>query len=212
LVEAEIWQYYLTENPGDVQVLGVDTWNYPPADVFFFKTLTGTTYPLLLNGSLEPGGNVTELYGTYHNFIVIDMADTTVTYNARFLWPHINSYQRDEIRAAIDEIVNDPVAVGDGDFGNAPREIRIKTFPNPFRGRLRVELNNPSSRPEHGRIALLDVRGRRVAELFDGVLSSGPNRFEWSANLADGRLPTGVYLLRATIGDRRIQKRVIYLP
>jgi hypothetical protein len=197
-------------------VLGVDLWNGTPTQLTNFRNSTGATYPLLLNGSDATGGNVTTLYGdlftvTYDNFVVVDMRDQTITYHAMTLWPFRTRYHPDEIREAVDAIVNDPVAIGPGP-GHAPGELRIKASPNPFRGQLRVELNNPSARPEHGRVVLLDIRGRKVATVFDGVLAAGPNRFEWSANRMDGRLPTGVYLLRAIVGDRRIQKRVVYLP
>jgi hypothetical protein len=197
-------------------VLGVDLWGGSAAQVLNFKNATGATYPILLDGSSATGGNVTTLYGqggglTYDNFVVVDMRDLTVAYHAMISWPHGNRYQLGEIRDAVDGIVNDVVAVGD-DPGNTLREIRIQAFPNPFQGILRVELDNTSGRPEPGRVSVLDIRGREVATVFEGTVNAGRNRFNWSTNHQGERLAAGVYVLRASVGDRRIQKRVIYLP
>ena len=211
MVELDVWQYYQTQNPGHVQVLGVDTWNGTPPQVFNFKNITGATYPVLLLGASATGGNVSTLYGTYDNYVVIDMRDMTVAYHAALSWPHGSRYHLNEIRDAVDAILLETVAVGDGP-GSTLREFQIKTSPNPFRGPLRVELNNPGGEPEEGRISLLDVRGRRVAILFQGAVAPGQNRFEWSAAQSDERLAAGIYVVQATVGSRRVQQRVIYLP
>ena len=54
------------------------------------------------------------------------------------------------------------------------------------------------------RVDVLDVLGRRVATLHDGPAATGRQRVEADVQ----RLPAGVYLIRATIGDRSETLRV----
>lgn len=211
MVESLIWQHYQSQNPGQVQVLGVDTWNGSPTQLLFFKNSTGTTYPLLLNGGSATGGNVSELYGTWDNYVVIDMRDQTVVYHADLLWPHGNRFHITELRNAIDPIVNDVVAVGEIP-GSINPGIQMKAFPNPFRGDIRIELVHSENQPQDGRIVLLNAMGREVATVFEGTVQPGSNRFEWSTGQLSRPLAAGIYLVRATVGDQEIIQRVVYLP
>ncbi len=56
------------KNNADYQILGIDQWNGSKASVDGFKTATGVTFPLLLNGA-----NVAKEYNTtYDRLVVID--------------------------------------------------------------------------------------------------------------------------------------------
>ena len=78
----------------------------------------------------------------------------------------------------------------------------LRAFPNPAAARLAVEIDVAA--PGDLRVDVLDVLGRRVAPLHDGPAATGRQRVEADVQ----RLPAGVYLIRATIGDRSETLRV----
>jgi len=69
----------------------------------------------------------------------------------------------------------------------------MEAFPNPFAGRVSVQLTLQAAEPV--RVEVLDVLGRRVALLHDGPLPAG--RAE-PMTLDGHDLPPGVYVVRAT--------------
>jgi len=71
---------------------------------------------------------------------------------------------------------------------DAPAMLALTTLSNPSR-RPRLRVGMPDPRPTE--VDVFDVRGRRVASLWDGPLASGSHDF----TLPDG-LPSGLYLVR----------------
>lgn len=67
--------------------------------------------------------------------------------------------------------------------------------PNPFRGTTALEFTLP--RAGHARLELLDVTGRRVRLLTDGIMALGPHRVTWDGRDASGAIvPAGLYWAR----------------
>jgi len=206
--ETDIHQYYATHYPGQVQVLGVDSWNGTVNQVTDFRDQTGASFPLLLNGASAVGGNFDVLYGPWDNYIVVNKQGI-VRYHAANLWPHGNRLHLSQIRGAVDTLVSSPLGAGDGPARS--EGIRLAASPNPFRGALRAEISLPVA-ASRARVALHDVGGRRVATLHEGKLPAGTTRLEWDATGAAASMPPGVYLLAAEIDGRRLQRRVVRLP
>jgi hypothetical protein len=72
---------------------------------------------------------------------------------------------------------------------------RLAVSPNPAAGPAHLSWTLPAA----GRVTLevLDVTGRRVAELFEGEAAAGPHALRWDGRDAAGRaVPPGVYLAR----------------
>ena len=66
---------------------------------------------------------------------------------------------------------------------------------SPFSGG--TDLAFALERGGRARIAIFDVRGRRVRSLFDQTLGPGARRVRWDGNDDDGRsVPSGLYLIR----------------
>ncbi len=186
----------------------MDLWNGSPSGLNQFRLLTGATYPLLLNGATETGGNVETFYGVYDNYLVLDMSDTTVTYHAALTWPHGNRYHLDEIRAAVDAILSTVDAGPPGLLGPL-----LRVAPNPVRDHLRIEFLNPSSRATPATIGLHDVSGRSRRVLFEGSVAPGSGTWEGSlAGALGGRPAPGVYLLRLELAGRSLVQRLVVLP
>ncbi len=194
-MQQDIAQHYAATKPGEVQVLGVDLWNGTAGQVNNFRTTTGATYPLLLNGASFTGGNVENLYGTYDNYIVLNK-QRIVRYHAALNWPHENRYHLNEIRACVDSLVSATVDVPPV----ATLPVSLAASPNPARGSsvLLLTLSEPVA---SATVQVHDVAGRVVGTPWDGPLASGRHEFRWEARDANGAaLPAGIYLVRARLG------------
>lgn len=208
-MEADIAQYYETDYPGQVQVVGVDEWNGTTTQLRSFKNQTGVTFPLLLNGGTATGGNFATLYGTYDNYIVVNKQGI-VRYHAALGWPLGNRYHLNEIRGCVDSLVTQVVGVGSG---GGPSGYRLASAPNPVRGSATVELAIPAGAATAATITVHDVSGRRVATVWDGPVGAGVTRFPWPrADAAGNALAPGVYVLRARLGARVLTQRAVVAP
>lgn len=205
-MQRDVNQYYQTNHPGEVVVVGVDTWNGTQSQLRSFKNTTGATYPLLLNGSLASGGNVETLYGTYDNYIVINKQGI-VRYHAADIWPHGNRYHLDEIRGAVDSLVTPTV-----DVGPAPDAAGrvLSASPNPFRVSTEIAFAAPGGPGRTVTVTVHDLAGRRIATLHDGPLAAGGGRVVWDGRDARGEpIRAGVYLVRATWPDAALTRRIV---
>ena len=195
-MQSDIAEHYATPNPGEVQVLGVDLWNGTAGQVNTFRTTTGATYPLLLNGASPTGGNVESLYGTYDNYIVLNKQNV-VRYHAALQWPHGNRYHLNEIRACVDSLVTTLVDVPP--ISTLP--LSFTASPNPARGSslLVATLAEPVA---DARVEVFDLAGRVVATPWRGPLEQGRHEWRWDTRDESGAsLPAGVYLVRARLGS-----------
>jgi len=83
-------------------------------------------------------------------------------------------------------------------------------YPNPFNPRTTLSYSLP--RREHVRVDVYDVRGRRVATLFNGEQDAGFYELTWEGCDDGGRvLPSGTYLARIAVGaEVRSQKMTLF--
>jgi hypothetical protein len=87
--------------------------------------------------------------------------------------------------------------------GAGPPSFALEAVrPNPVRGQATVSFRLAEAGPV--RLALYDVRGRRVAVLLDGERAAGRH----TARLDAGRLAAGTYVLRLDAGSRSASQRV----
>ena len=83
--------------------------------------------------------------------------------------------------------------------------------PNPFRGAIRLTFDLPHDGPAS--LAIVDVSGRRVAELAGGRLPAGRHARIWKARDPRGtQVPAGIYFAVLEAGGRRITRRIVALP
>ncbi len=63
------------------------------------------------------------------------------------------------------------------------------------------------------RVDLYDLQGRRLITLADHRLEKGPNVLPWDGRDASGaRAPSGVYFVRAVVGDKVVTTRLLLMP
>jgi hypothetical protein len=99
-----------------------------------------------------------------------------------------------------------------------PEAINISVFPNPFNSAVRISVSGVGAIHELPvRIEIYDIGGKRV---FTAPVGAGlkPARAGGSETLPyeiiwrpAAEVPSGVYLVRAKIGNSEITKRVVYL-
>ena len=118
-----------------------------------------------------------------------------------------------------------------------PKAFALSTHPNPFNSAVTISIDIPvgdgSPVPNKAgeetsplRIEIFDVNGRRVAQLPSPSVplpeGEGGNSFSHWEKVAEGRmmaftwqpspsLTSGVYLVRATVGEQSTSKKIIYL-
>ncbi|MCK9995872.1 MAG: T9SS type A sorting domain-containing protein, partial [Candidatus Krumholzibacteria bacterium] len=114
-----------------------------------------------------------------------------------------------EIAAASEPLIvtvgspsTEPSGVGDA---NVPATAVLnQNFPNPFNPRTMITFTLPAS--SRVRLDILDLQGRRVANLMDGTLPEGPHSV-----MFDGKeLPSGIYISRL-VSDGISQERKMML-
>ena len=70
----------------------------------------------------------------------------------------------------------------------------VRLAPNPSIGEMRIDFTVP--RPAIVRLSVMDVLGREVAVLADGMHPPGRYQATWSGEDARGRVPVGLYFVR----------------
>jgi hypothetical protein len=94
--------------------------------------------------------------------------------------------------------------VGDGAGGALALD---PVAPNPVLGPARFSAFLPEAGPI--RLVVLDVAGREMAVLADGVTPAGRSEFDWNGRSGIGRAPAGMYVLRLEAGAKVIHRKFI---
>jgi hypothetical protein len=84
------------------------------------------------------------------------------------------------------------------------QQLELSAFPNPAGDEIQLLINMPDE--NHCQIVLLDLMGRQLFELHSGFLPKGSQQI--SLTRPQG-LPAGLYLLKATAGQRQAQHKLI---
>jgi len=79
----------------------------------------------------------------------------------------------------------------------------VRNFPNPFTTSTTVSLELPVT--DHLRIAIYDLQGRLINELYRGTAFSGTFEVEWQA----GSAASGMYICKIYYGENRTQIKLL---
>lgn len=102
-------------------------------------------------------------------------------------------------------VVNNIVVGVDG----APAGLNLsRPVPNPSSGETAVNYELAAAGPV--RLEVLDLQGRRVRSLVDGIGEAGPHRLDWDGRDESGRpVDSGVFWLRLSAGSERRSQRLV---
>jgi M6 family metalloprotease-like protein len=99
-----------------------------------------------------------------------------------------------------------PTAVEDG----AGRALALAApRPSPMRGAVEIGFSLP--RETKLRLAILDLQGREIAVLAEGVLPAGSHTARWDGGAVRGVAPAGLYFARLAAGGRVLSQRLVRL-
>jgi hypothetical protein len=89
-----------------------------------------------------------------------------------------------------------------------PTEFAIdRVWPSPGRGVIRVAFSLP--RDARARLTLIDLQGREVAVLTDGLLPAGRHEQQWNGRAGERSAPPGVYFVRMSAEGRSWVRRLV---
>ena len=213
--------------------MGIDIWDGKANQVNArFKANTGTTYPLLLQGS-----SVASQYITGRDrYIVIDHRGI-VRYRTPETGRLGTSFDDAAIRAAIavslddlevdlaadaqaaeaaaEDMQTDADADGDMtavlDEAIAPDTFAlIGNYPNPFNASTEIRLQIAEAGP--AALHVYDIQGRLVRRLWVGYWSAGAHQLSWDGRDEAGRpAATGVFLYRLESAGRTELRKMLLL-
>ena len=94
-----------------------------------------------------------------------------------------------------------------------PAQHRLgDSYPNPFNPAVVIPLDLATDQKQV-HLALYDVLGRRVRQLWDGSLRAGRHRFVWDGRDAAGKgVAAGVYIYKVEVDGRVEAKKTTKLP
>lgn len=91
-----------------------------------------------------------------------------------------------------------------------PDPFALAIWPNPVAATARISLTLPGSAST--KIEVFDAQGRLCGRVHGGPLGPGAHALDWNALDGSGRpLPSGVYAVRVTAGDRVQSRRVVLM-
>lgn len=95
----------------------------------------------------------------------------------------------------------------------AARGASLLAYPNPFNPRTTIELAVPGEGRVPVRVAVYDLRGRRVATLFRGEVEGGKTLGMTWDGLDDGgrEAPSGIYFARARLDGSSVTRKLVLL-
>ncbi len=178
---------------------------------------------LVLGGSLETANDL--LANGSAVLLHLRNENTTAdSLEARFNWWGTTLYY-DEILPAIEGLVltcpitdsthsdtlcAPPEAVSTPVAAPGPGRLRLAAGPNPFRAGTRISFAVP--RPGRVRLSVHDVRGRRVADLWNGPgPAAGRHTVRWDGRDTGGRaVAPGVYFLRLEAGGEFVTRKMVH--
>ncbi|TMQ49738.1 MAG: hypothetical protein E6K73_09485, partial [Candidatus Eisenbacteria bacterium] len=90
--------------------------------------------------------------------------------------------------------------------------VHLRKRPDPPRAEPLLRKDPDSLRDRSRRLALVDVSGRVVATLVDGIQRSGRYELAWDGTRAGQRLTPGLYFVRLTAPDRTVVRKLATVP
>jgi hypothetical protein len=110
---------------------------------------------------------------------------------------------------ALDSVTVELTSLVGVETQGAPAFSLSPSVPNPTGNASRMEYTVPRSMAV--RLSILDLAGRSVAVLADGVVAAGRHAATWDGRTATGRAPSGLYLVELRAPGRQVVRRLTLL-
>ena len=90
--------------------------------------------------------------------------------------------------------------------GMKPQNISLNVYPNPFNSSCQITVDVGAFREKPLQIEIFDLRGNLVGALNLTPLQNGAAIWQ-----PDEEIGSGIYLVRATMGEKTVSKKIVYL-
>jgi hypothetical protein len=122
------------------------------------------------------------------------------------LWAFAGNAPTDqqEVEVTIKDVVTASGVLAAGSPTAVP-EMAMAVRQNPARGGADLQLALPAD--ERVRVTIIDIAGRRVATLAEGMLPAGDHRLRWDSASST----PGIYFARLEAGGLMISRRIVIL-
>jgi len=85
-----------------------------------------------------------------------------------------------------------------------PRTLSLTCYPNPFNAEVRIKLRMPNA--GDAKIDIYDISGKLIDHIRKSKLTAGWHELVWRPEVS---VPSGVYLLRVSVGGEAVVRRVV---
>ncbi len=83
----------------------------------------------------------------------------------------------------------------------------VKNYPNPFNPETTIFFH--TSKEGKVKVSVYNIKGQKICDLLDGVLSSGKHQAVWSGKDSNGqKVGTGIYLYKVTSGKDSVTRKM----
>lgn len=93
----------------------------------------------------------------------------------------------------------------DGGFQVAHDYYLLNNYPNPFNPQTLISFTLPQA--QHVEIAIFDLMGRKITDLFNGYLNAGDHSTIWNA----AANPSGIYFCRISTSANSLTRRIVLI-
>lgn len=197
VTETQIYQSF--KDNDNFVALGIDTWNYNASSNQSFKSVTGITYPLLLNG----GQVLVDYYGTsgaYDRSVVVS-ADGVLRYKGTGF---VNTDYETVMDVIEDELDN--ISTSLAPDLDRPTAIQLnQNYPNPFNPETVISYSIPTS--ENVALRIFNSLGQEIAVLVNAFQTAGSHTVSWNASSQT----SGIYFYRLETSGSVITKKMMLI-
>lgn len=104
-------------------------------------------------------------------------------------------------------------STGRADPGNRLYDFELsENFPNPFNATTSISFTLSNVLPERTTLAVYNLLGQKITTLLADALSSGHYSVSWDGTDSNGHtVPSGVYAIKLTVGNRVSVKKMLLL-
>ena len=111
------------------------------------------------------------------------------------------------------QVYQPPEITGVGEEVSARMRV-YPPFPNPSHSSVTVPVEVGALEQgisQHASVQVFSINGRIIDTLFEGALDQGLHHFVWNRETASRAVPGGIYLLRVTVGNEVLTKKMMLL-
>jgi len=149
-----------------------------------------------------------DLLSNIHEYMMFPPAVSRLGDRTWIDWYNAEDYTRDyHVGISLQRLVRDGVALPETEAQTPTKPLLTGCSPNPFNPSASISFQLPQA--GNTRLAVYDLKGRKLRELVNGDLPAGEHSMLWDGTCSDGQdAASGVYILRLESGSGTHSRRI----